>query len=109
VVTFGIDTLVFVSQRLHLVHTSTAAKLAEQTAAIGLTFLAGTVVGAVAFALLRVSSEAALLFGGVLGSMWGPWRSLRRRRDAGPDRFRRTRARVDRKGFNLQRCASLYQ
>jgi DMSO/TMAO reductase YedYZ molybdopterin-dependent catalytic subunit len=71
VVTLGIDTLVIVSRTLHPASTSAAAKLVEQNAAIGLTLFAGTAIGALAFALLRASDEAALLFGGVLGAMAG--------------------------------------
>ena len=71
VVTFGIESMVHVSRTLHVASTSGAAKIAEQMMAIGLMFVGGTVVAALAFAVLRVSREAALLFGGVLGGMWG--------------------------------------
>ena len=71
VVTIAIESMVRVSQALHLSSTGASAKLAEQTMAVGLMLVGGTVVAAVAFAALALSNEAALLFGAVLGSMFG--------------------------------------
>ena len=70
-VTFAIDSMVRVSQTLQLASTGSAAKLAEQTLAVGLMLAGGTAVAAMAFAALALSNESALLFGGVLGSMFG--------------------------------------
>jgi DMSO/TMAO reductase YedYZ molybdopterin-dependent catalytic subunit len=71
VVTVGIETMVAVSRALEVSSIGSAAKTAEQLAAIGGVFLLGVAGGAVFFALLRLSDEPALLLGAVIGVMLG--------------------------------------
>ena len=71
VVTFGIETTVAISRAFDVSSIGTAAKTAEQAAAIGGLFLLGVAGGSVFFALLRLSDEPALLMGAVVGAMLG--------------------------------------
>jgi len=71
VVTFGIETAVAVSRAFEVSSIGTAAKTAEQAAAIGVVFLLGVAGGAAFFAILRLSDEPALLLGAVVGTMLG--------------------------------------
>jgi DMSO/TMAO reductase YedYZ molybdopterin-dependent catalytic subunit len=71
VVTFGINSLVDVSRMLHVTSAGVAAKTAEQTMAIAMMFVGGSVAGAVLFGVLRMSGEPALLFGVILGAVLG--------------------------------------
>jgi DMSO/TMAO reductase YedYZ molybdopterin-dependent catalytic subunit len=54
VITFGIDSMVKVIRALGIADTSSAAKAAEQTMAIGVFLVAGTLLGALLFAILRI-------------------------------------------------------
>jgi DMSO/TMAO reductase YedYZ molybdopterin-dependent catalytic subunit len=72
VITFGIDTMVAVIRGLQLGPTASAAKKAEQSLAIGGVFVAGIVIGAIFFAVLRRRPvRAAWIPGLVLGAVVG--------------------------------------
>ncbi|HEX9304870.1 MAG TPA: molybdopterin-dependent oxidoreductase [Thermoanaerobaculia bacterium] len=66
VITFGIDSMVKVIRGLHIGDTSSAAKAAEQTMAIGVFVIAGMVAGAVLFAVLRALDARGGVFAGVV-------------------------------------------
>jgi hypothetical protein len=68
----GIDTMVHIIGWFHVSNTSQVAKLAEQSLAISEFILAGMVVGALFFTVLRlVNGKASLLTGRVLGVALG--------------------------------------
>jgi DMSO/TMAO reductase YedYZ molybdopterin-dependent catalytic subunit len=72
VITFGIDTMVAIIRGLQLGPTSTAAKRAEQSLAIGGLFITGIIVGASFFAIVRRSqARSALVPGAILGAALG--------------------------------------
>jgi DMSO/TMAO reductase YedYZ molybdopterin-dependent catalytic subunit len=71
VVTFAIESSVAVGRTLGVANISTAAKAGDQAIAIGGLLLTGAASGALLFALLRLSNEPALLFGGILGAVLG--------------------------------------
>jgi DMSO/TMAO reductase YedYZ molybdopterin-dependent catalytic subunit len=71
VVTFAIESSVSVGRTLGVANIGAAAKAGDQAIAIGGLLLIGAVSGASLFALLRLSNEPALLFGGILGAMLG--------------------------------------
>ena len=71
VVTFAIEASVAVGRTLGVANISAAAKAGDQAIAIAGLLLVGAVSGAVLFALVRLSNEPALLFGGILGAMLG--------------------------------------
>jgi DMSO/TMAO reductase YedYZ molybdopterin-dependent catalytic subunit len=71
VITFAIESSVSVGRTLGVANIGAAAKAGDQAIAIGGLLLMGAVSGASLFALLRLSNEPALLFGGILGAMLG--------------------------------------
>jgi DMSO/TMAO reductase YedYZ molybdopterin-dependent catalytic subunit len=71
IVTFGIEAGVVVLRVLHAGSTSAAAKTAEQAMAMSAFVAAAAIAGALMAGLLRLSGEAALLPGGVLGAFLG--------------------------------------
>jgi DMSO/TMAO reductase YedYZ molybdopterin-dependent catalytic subunit len=71
VVTFAIESSVALGRMLGIANISAAAKAGDQAIAIGGLVLTGAVSGALLFALLRLSNEPALLFGGILGAVLG--------------------------------------
>ena len=66
VITFGIDSMVKVIRGLHIGDTSSAAKAAEQTMAIGVFLVAGIIAAAVLFAVLRALQARRTVFAGVV-------------------------------------------
>src|SRR5437868_3423293 len=68
-VTFAIESSVAISRVFGITNIGAAAKAGDQVLAIGGLLAAGTIAGAVLFAMLSASDEPALLFGGILGVM----------------------------------------
>jgi len=69
VITFGIDSMVKAIRALGIADTASAAKAAEQSLAIAVFLLAGVLVGAVLFAVLRaLRTSRAVLAGIVVGA-----------------------------------------
>jgi DMSO/TMAO reductase YedYZ molybdopterin-dependent catalytic subunit len=71
VVTFAIESSVAISRLAGVTNISVAAKAGDQVLAIAGLLAAGTLLGAVLFALLSRSDESATMFGGILGAMLG--------------------------------------
>ena len=71
VVTAGIEAGVVLLRALHAGSTSAAAKSAEQGVALAVFVAAAAIAGSLLFAVLRLSDEPALLFGGILGGLLG--------------------------------------
>jgi DMSO/TMAO reductase YedYZ molybdopterin-dependent catalytic subunit len=71
VVTRAIDASVAVSRAAGVTNISVAAKIGDQVLAIAGLLGVGALAGAVLFAVLSLSDESALLFGGILGAMLG--------------------------------------
>jgi DMSO/TMAO reductase YedYZ molybdopterin-dependent catalytic subunit len=70
-VSAAIDASVLIARALGADSIASAAKTADQVMAVGGAIAAGTLLGALLFALLRLSNEPALLFGGIVGAMLG--------------------------------------
>ena len=70
-VTAAVDSIVALSRMIGGLSLSQVAKPMEQAIAVGGLLLAGTIGGAVLFALLRLPSEPALLLSAILGAMLG--------------------------------------
>jgi DMSO/TMAO reductase YedYZ molybdopterin-dependent catalytic subunit len=66
-----IDASVAIARAAGASSIASAAKTADQVMAVGGTIAAGTLLGALLFAALRLSNEPALLFGGIAGAMLG--------------------------------------
>jgi DMSO/TMAO reductase YedYZ molybdopterin-dependent catalytic subunit len=71
VVTRAIEASVAISRAAGVTNISVAAKTADQVLAIAGLLGIGALLGAVLFAVLSLSEESALLFGGILGAMLG--------------------------------------
>jgi len=71
VVTFAIESSVAISRVVGVTNLSVAAKTGDQVLAIAVLLAAGVVSGAALFAVLSLSGEPALLFGGILGAVLG--------------------------------------
>ncbi len=71
VVTFGIDSIVKVIRTLQLGATASAAKTVEQSMAVAVCLVAGTIAGSVLFGVLRVWRGNAYLAGIILGAVGG--------------------------------------
>ena len=69
--TFAIESSVAISRVFGVTNISAAAKMGDQVLAIGGLLLTGVAAGAALFALLSLSDEPALAFGGILGVMIG--------------------------------------
>lgn len=70
-VTSAIESSVAISRTFGVTNISAAAKAGDQGLAIAGLLATGVVAGAVLFAVLSLSGEPALLFGGILGAMLG--------------------------------------
>jgi len=71
VVTFVIESTVAISRAVGVTSIGAAAKAGDQVLAIAVLLASGAVSGAALFAVLSLSDEPALLFGGILGAVLG--------------------------------------
>lgn len=71
IITYGIDTMVYVIRSLNLGGTAETAKLAEQAMAVGVFLVAGMVAGAILFLVLRFLQKSAVLLGILAGAIPG--------------------------------------